>query len=151
VLVPASLLNPLRKGTRPESRCVRARRAPVPLFRRDDGTLLERPWTSSFITCAAPYAPAIGQPESGDLLQARIARVLAIARAFGHTALVLGAWGCGAFENDPHRTAMDFRRTLESEFSGRFDEVVFAVTDWSEERPYLGPFRDVFGAGKVCG
>jgi uncharacterized protein (TIGR02452 family) len=117
----------------------------VPVFRRDDGALLERPWLLSFITCAAPYAPSIGQPESGSLLQARIACVLAIARAFGHAALVLGAWGCGAFENDPRRTAIDFRQALESEFSGSFAEVVFAITDWSEERRYLGPFRDVFG------
>jgi hypothetical protein len=109
------------------------------------GTLLDRPWRSSFLTCAASYAPAIGQPESGDLLQSRIARVLAIARSFGHAALVLGAWGCGAFGNDPHRTASDFRQALEGKFSGAFDEVVFAIADWSPERRHLGPFRDVFG------
>jgi hypothetical protein len=46
----------------------------------------------SLITCAAPVASRIGQPESGDLLQKRIHRVLAIAHAFGYSALVLGAW-----------------------------------------------------------
>ena len=50
---------------------------------------------SSVITCAAPYAPVIGQPRAGDLLKKRIHRVLAIARSYGHNALVLGAWGCG--------------------------------------------------------
>ena len=111
--------------------------------RMDDGTELEHPWLLSFLTCAAPYAPSIGQPESGDLLQKRIGRVLAIARAFGYSALVLGAWGCGAFANDPYRTAVDFRAALETEFRGAFSEVVFAITDWSPERRFLGPFGEV--------
>ncbi len=120
----------------------------VPVFRTDDGATLPRPWPLDFVTCAAPYAPAVGQPESGDLLERRIRRVLAIARAYGHAALVLGAWGCGAFHNDPVRTAQDFRAALEGEFAGAFAEVVFAVVDWSQERRNLGPFRDAFaGAG----
>jgi uncharacterized protein (TIGR02452 family) len=118
----------------------------VPVFRKDDGTVLEKPWLLSFITCAAPYAPDIGQPEAGDLLQKRIHRVLAIARAFGHAVLVLGAWGCGAFANDPHRTATDFRYALENDFSGAFSDIVFAIADWSPERRFLGPFRSVFAA-----
>lgn len=118
----------------------------VPVFRMDDGTELQHPWLLSFITCAAPYAPAIGQPQAGDLLQKRVHRVLAIARSYGHDALVLGAWGCGAFENDPQRTARDFRQALENDFSGAFTNIIFAITDWSPERKFLGPFRDVFVA-----
>lgn len=116
----------------------------VPVFRMDNGTELQHPWLLSFITCAAPYARVIGQPQSGDLLQKRIHRVLAIARAYGHSTLVLGAWGCGAFGNDPHRAAIDFRQALENDYSGAFSEIVFAITDWSLERKFLGPFRDVF-------
>lgn len=118
----------------------------VPIFRKDDGTQLTRPWLLSFITCAAPYAPKIGQPEAGDLLQIRIHRVLEIARAFGYSSLVLGAWGCGAFHNDPKRTAIDFRDALEGEFAGAFSDVVFAISDWSAEKRFLGPFRDVLSA-----
>ena len=120
--------------------------ADVPVFRTDDGSDLPRPWLLSFITCAAPYAPAIGQPAAGALLRHRIHRVLAIARAYGHVALVLGAWGCGAFKNDPHRTAGDFRQALEADYRGAFSDVVFAISDWSPERKSLGPFRDVFVA-----
>jgi len=108
--------------------------------------VLEKPWLLSFITCAAPYAPAIGQPESGDLLQRRIHRILAIARANGYPELVLGAWGCGAFGNDIHRTARDFRQALENDFRGAFSHVVFAITDWSPQRRFLGPFREVFAS-----
>lgn len=116
----------------------------VPVFRNDDGTVLDRPWLLDFITCAAPYAPEIGQPESGDLLQQRMHRVFAIARAYGYAALVLGAWGCGAFGNDLHRTAADFRSALEGKFSGAFSDVVFAIADWSPERRFLRPFLDAF-------
>lgn len=118
----------------------------VPVFRRDDGTELPVPWPLSFLTCAAPFAPVVGQPRSGDLLRKRIHRVLAIARAYGYSALVLGAWGCGAFANDPRRTAMDFRTALETDYDGAFSDVVFAIADWSPERRTLGPFRDVFAA-----
>ena len=120
----------------------------VPIFREDNGRALEQPWFMSFITCAAPYAPGVGQPESGSLLQRRIHRVLEIARACDYVTLVLGAWGCGAFENDPERTAKDFRSALEGNFCGAFREVVFAIADWSAGRRYLGPFRDVFAKAK---
>jgi uncharacterized protein (TIGR02452 family) len=119
----------------------------VPVFRTDDGATLPEPWPLDVLTCAAPYAPAIGQPESGDLLERRIGRVLAIARAYGHAALVLGAWGCGAFYNDPIRTARDFRAAFEGEFAGAFEDVVFAIADWSPERRFLGPFREAFEEG----
>ena len=111
----------------------------VPVFRDDDGTALDAPWLLSVLTGAAPYAPAIGQPRARDLLEARVRRVLAIARAYGYSTLVLGAWGCGAFANDASRTAQDFRRSLE-EHAGAFNEVVFAVTDWSPERRFIAPF-----------
>jgi uncharacterized protein (TIGR02452 family) len=58
----------------------------------------------------------------------------------------LGAWGCGAFENDVQRTARDFRHALEGEFRGMFSQVVFAITDWFPKRRFLRPFRDVFMA-----
>jgi len=119
----------------------------VPVFRTDGGIELARPWLLSFVSCAAPYAPEIGQPRAGDLLERRIRRVLALARAYGHGVLVLGAWGCGAFKNDPRRTAEDFRRALETEFRGAFAQVLFAITDWSPERQFIGAFRDAFAAG----
>jgi uncharacterized protein (TIGR02452 family) len=116
----------------------------VPVFRSDEGTPLDAHWPLSFLTCAAPYAPGVGQPRAGDLLQQRIVRVLAIARAHGYTALVLGAWGCGAFGNDPYRTARDFHDALMLH-AGVFSQVVFAVADWSPERRFLTPFAKRFG------
>lgn len=48
------------------------------------------------------------------------------------------------FGNDPLRTARDFRSALEGEFAGAFGQIAFAITDWSAERRFLGPFRQVF-------
>lgn len=115
----------------------------VPIFRDEDGRPLDETWLASFITCAAPFAPRVGQPAAGDLLDVRIGRLLDVARAYGYTSLVLGAWGCGAYRNDPTRTARDFRRHLERH-AGAFDQVVFAITDWSAERKFLGPFTEAF-------
>lgn len=116
----------------------------VPVFRADDGTELGDYWLLSFIACAAPVATRVGQPLAGNLLRKRIHRVLSIARAFEYDTLVLGAWGYGAFGNDPARTARDFREALESDFAGAFSRITFAITDWSPERRFLGPFKDVF-------
>ena len=116
----------------------------VPIFRDDVGMELDQPWLLSFITCAAPYAPELGQSLSSQLLRERIHRVLAIAHSYGYRSLVLGAWGCGAFGNDATRTAEDFRAAIEHDFAGVFTDVVFAITDWSPERRFLGPFRSVF-------
>ena len=133
-----------RQRPRPDSTAWCILSPDVPVLRQDNGTALPQPWLLSVMTCAAPYAPSIGQPEAGNLLQQRIHRVLAIAQAYGYTTLVLGAWGCGAFANDPHRTARDFREALEHAFHEAFSDIVFAITDWSPERRFLGPFRAVF-------
>jgi uncharacterized protein (TIGR02452 family) len=115
----------------------------VPVFKNDDGTPLEAPWLCSFITCAAPYAPHVGIDQSAKMLKARIHRVFEVTHAHGYESLVLGAWGCGAFGNDPYQVAGHFREAISGPFLGCFSDVVFAITDWSPDRRFLGPFRDV--------
>jgi uncharacterized protein (TIGR02452 family) len=116
----------------------------VPVFRQDDGTELEVPWRLDFITSAAPVAPYVGRARAAALLAQRIRRLLEIAQAFHYTELVLGAWGCGAFGNDPQETAQAFHQALSGPFSGAFRHIRFAITDWSPKRRFLQPFREVF-------
>ncbi len=116
----------------------------VPVFRDDAGNMLDSPWTLSFVTCAAPYAPAVGAERSARLLSERIPRVLQIAAHYRYEAVILGAWGCGAFGNDPTRTAAAFRDAIETSFVGAFAEIVFAVVDWSAARETIGPFIEAF-------
>jgi uncharacterized protein (TIGR02452 family) len=117
----------------------------VPVFRADDGALLEEPYAVSFLTAAAPNLGAIvtGQPEAAGsvpgVLAARAARVLAVAAAHGHRRLVLGAWGCGVFGNDPDVVAEAFAGEL-ARTQGHFDHVVFAVLDRQRGTPTHAAF-----------
>jgi hypothetical protein len=63
-----------RKRSQPDSTDWAIYSPDVPVFRTDGGRALARPWLLSFISCAAPYAPKIGQPAAGDLLEKRIQR-----------------------------------------------------------------------------
>jgi len=135
-----------KKRSRPDSTDWAILSPSVPVFRSDDGTALEKPWLLDIITCAAPVATRIGRAESAILMDKRIRRVLAIARSYGYESLVLGAWGCGAFGNDGNATAASFKEALENDFAGAFTKVVFSITDWSAERRFLSPFKDIFDA-----
>jgi len=116
----------------------------VPVFRDDSGTPLEEPWLAHFITSAAPVAHRVGAERSATLMERRIDRLLAVSAHLGYRALVLGAWGCGAFGNDPPSTAQAFHTALSGPYEGTFDRVTFAITDWSENRRFLRPFAETF-------
>ncbi|MEN6439304.1 MAG: TIGR02452 family protein [Syntrophobacter sp.] len=120
----------------------------VPVFRGDDGGLLEEPYTVGMITCPAANASRVPPGRSSEIepaMWSRILKVLSIGIRHGHDSLVLGAWGCGAFGNDGHEIAGLFRRALEWNFKGSYGKVVFAIVDWSRDRRYIGPFQKVFG------
>lgn len=122
----------------------------VPVIRTDEGELLEEPWACSFITSPAVNAKAVldrsgrrGRIQAA--MKERIHKVLTVAAAHHHDTLILGAWGCGAFGNDTQEIAGLFQDALSGAFSGVFVRVVFAITDWSPERKFIGPFEKLFG------
>jgi uncharacterized protein (TIGR02452 family) len=125
----------------------------VPVFRTDDGALLDRPYLCSFITAPAVNAGVVLQrapsrrPEVRAAMARRVHKVLTIGAMHGHVTMVLGAWGCGAFRNDPQEVAELFHEALDTTFLGAFSQVVFAVWDWSAERRSIGPFEAAFKAG----
>ena len=116
----------------------------VPVFRGDDHGLLEEPFNVAFLSAAACEARDVApldQPKIAGAMGARIVKVLAAAQANGHDALVLGAWGCGNFANDPALIADLFRQALQGAFKGAFRRVTFAVIDSSPERRCLSQFQ----------
>ncbi len=74
-------------------------------------------------------------PAARDLTKDKMRLCLRMAAAKGHTMLVLGAIGCGAFRNPPQEVAKCWWEVLnEDEFaSGWFREIWFAVYDRRNE------------------
>jgi uncharacterized protein (TIGR02452 family) len=73
--------------------------------------------------------PAVVNPSFQDLqlISNRIRHILAIAQDQHHENLILGAWGCGVFRNDPYFIASTFRKHLLGEFAHIFQNVIFAI------------------------
>lgn len=122
----------------------------VPFFRDDKLDLLDQPFCVSIITAPAPNAGEARQRgESAGIqaaLEGRARKVLAVAAARGHRCLVLGAWGCGVFRNDPRQVADVFAHGLhDASFAGAFDRVVFAIWERGPERPNLRAFEERLG------
>ena len=123
-----------------------------PIFKKDDGTLLETPYLVDFITSPAPNAGEVANKQSQDLgkirevLYIRGAKLLSLAAYHRCDALVLGAWGCGVFRNDPAMVAQMFADLLlaNGEFWGRFKSVLFSVLDTRGERKIFTEFSNHF-------
>ena len=124
-----------------------------PVLRNDDGDWLSRPYTVDFITSPAPNAGAVIRNEPSNraritpTLAARAGKILALAAHRQCDALVLGAWGCGVFQNDPATVAAIFAGYLRrgGAYAGRFRHVSFAIYDASPSRSTLAPFLAHFG------
>ena len=109
----------------------------VPVFRDDDYGLLDEPYLASMVTAPAVNRGAIARNEPerlgelGAAMLARIEMLLALAIHHGHTALVLGAWGCGVFGNQPSDMARWFAEHLlrNPRYRNAFEHVIFAVLD----------------------
>ncbi|MCC9309300.1 TIGR02452 family protein [Kitasatospora sp. RB6PN24] len=122
----------------------------VPVIRDERGELLEQPYRVDFLTSPAPNAGELrarsqsSPAELAELLAERARRVLAVAAEHGVRQLVLGAWGCGVFRNDPVQVAEAFAVALASHGSA-FERVVFAVWDRSPQSANRAAFTARFG------
>ncbi len=109
----------------------------VPVFRDDMGELLGESYRVAFVTAPAVNAGAVSrnEPERTDqiapVMGRRIAMLLALAASQGYRHLVLGAWGCGVFRNDPGEIADLFAEHLlgDGNYANSFERVEFAVLD----------------------
>jgi len=112
----------------------------VPVLRDDSGLLLSEPYMVDFLTAAAPNVGVMRQSsrsggsktadmEAESVLRVRIPRVLEAFVRHGARDIVLGAWGCGVFGNDPAVVARIFKEQLSTTFRHRFRHINFAVLD----------------------
>lgn len=119
----------------------------VPVFRRDDGSKLDAPYAVGVITSPAPNMGEASKRECAggidrikEIRRQRMIRVLTLCAHEGFDALVLGAWGCGVFRNDPMEVAQEFKDLLQGSFRGAFPRVVFAVIDDPTHSIFLNVF-----------
>ena len=113
----------------------------VLVIKDDDHNLLSEPFSVDVISCAAPnlrekpnnaYNSGDGdkvQISDDELLalhEKRARKIFASAIANGVEILILGAFGCGAFQNDPHIVAQAYKNVL-PDFVHYFHTIEFAI------------------------
>ncbi len=122
----------------------------VPVFRDDAGKLLQQPYLLSFITAPAVNAGAVRKNEPKNIKKIKsvmISRAEKVLSVVAHCdALILGAWGCGVFQNNPVDVAEMWFTLLKENplFVNRFKKVSFAVID-GQKRGIYQTFVDKLG------
>lgn len=96
--------------------------------------LVGKPEKISFVSVAAMNRPwLVGDRIAPELVNGtlnKIRTVLRIGLRNGHDAIVLGAFGCGAFQNPPKHIAQLFNQVInEPEFKNKFKKIVFAILE----------------------
>lgn len=113
----------------------------VLVIKDDDHNLLSEPFSVDVISCAAPNLrerPS-NQYNTGDTIKVQISdnellalhekrarKIFSSAIANGVEILILGAFGCGAFQNDPHIVAQAYKNVL-PDFVHYFHTIEFAI------------------------
>ena len=125
-----------------------------PIIRNDEGHWLPNPFAVDFITSAAPNAEAVERNEPHNrtriapVLAERASKVLALAAHRECDALVLGAWGCGAFGNDSVMVARVFYDLLRPDglYGRYFQHVLFAIYTTQREQINYNSFTKQFAS-----
>ena len=87
-------------------------------------------------------------PDIPQVLLRRSGYVLAMAALHGCRDLVLGAWGCGVFRNDPALVAGAFAGHLrDARWRRQFGRIVFAVFDPAHAHATFDAFERAFATG----
>jgi uncharacterized protein (TIGR02452 family) len=76
----------------------------------------------------------------------RIDKMLALFSTHNVETLVLGAWGCGVFQNNPNDIARYFAHFLtgSGKYAACFRKIIFAVFDRSKNLENFNVFSEVF-------
>ncbi len=121
----------------------------VVFFRDGAFRLLEEPVTASVLTLpAVNMGQVLLKGENVTLakqaMRERMKLALAIFASQKCPHLILGAYGCGVFRNDPKEVAAWWRQLLEENFPDAFQTIIFAVLDKSASQSCIAPFHDIF-------
>jgi len=106
-----------------------------PFFYSEDEKKVIEPFTINVLSSAAYNLVEDARPDRPAYIAGTVFKILnqlRTAREHGQRTLILGAFGCGAFQNDPEMVAQIYRSALqEYEFRGCFDEIYFSIRSTS--------------------
>ncbi len=126
----------------------------VTVFKSDDlvPVMLDAPFEVDVLTCAAPYynpckKHPVSMEQMADVFYRRVLNVLNVAAANDVDSIVLGAFGCGAFNNPPDLVAEAFYRVLiGKQYRDYFRIIVFAIKKNDRDNSNLRAFEQRFSA-----
>jgi len=117
----------------------------VVFFRDENFQLLETPVLASVLTLpAVNYGQVLLKGEDTELakekMRARMKRSLQIMKKEGAKNLILGAYGCGVFRNNPKDIAVWWKELLDEGYQNDFERICFAILDRSQNQTCLKAF-----------
>jgi uncharacterized protein (TIGR02452 family) len=124
----------------------------VVFFKDDAGALLPKPYTMDILTSPAVNIGAMLQnkrleevTKAEEVMMKRLDYVLGVFVAHQVDYLVLGAWGCGVFKNQPEDVARYFTHYLKKggKYEKAFKHIVFSVLDRSKTQENINAFKAV--------
>lgn len=120
----------------------------VIFFRSGNFQLAETPVKASVLTLPAVNMGQVllkgeDTAEAARVMRRRMALALAVFAEKGAKNLVLGAYGCGVFRNDPHQIAAWWQELLSEGMGGYFDSVFHAVLDHSRNGDCIKAFENI--------
>lgn len=124
----------------------------VVFFKDDNDILLEHPYEIDILTSPAVNVGAMMQHKRFDELEKseqvmmdRLDKILSVFVMQGAEKLILGAWGCGVFRNDPKNIVRYFAYFLtgDGKYAGAFKNIVFAVFDRSKTQENIRAFKSI--------
>lgn len=122
----------------------------VTFFRDENFNLVENPVKSLVVTAPAVNVSALRNKGDIDvnvypIMYNRMKYILELFVLNKCTDIILGAFGCGVFGNDPHDIAQIWEMLLYDEgFIQCFDSITFSVLDNSKEKVNINSFLDFF-------
>ena len=106
-------------------------------------------WNVDIITSAFPNLRNISNSEIMELkdkiefiYDQRIENVFQVAMREKADILILGAWGCGVFRNDPAMVSESFKR-IQYKYEGTFEKIIYPVFCKPEETHNYEIFKNV--------
>lgn len=119
----------------------------ITVFKEDKTYHGVEPRKLDVITCPAPNVYITNREKAMDVYSRRIRDILLSAIENGAECIVLGAWGCGAFNQPPELIARAFAEELNI-YANAFKQIIFAIkpTPTGDARcsATFNIFKDVF-------